>query len=178
GGTNSATYIGNIAYTPIAATRRSTRLWGINQSITYGSTEILRSTAGIIDCGCTFLWIASDAFESCQVATGTDWDPATNFLTITTDKYDALRDLEFHIDVATYSLTRNTEIWLRSLNDKVDGGANDIYLVVRSISRRTGSGLDFINGYVFLQRFYTVFDTSNSHPVGFATTQFTYATTN
>ena len=34
------------------------------------------------------------------------------------------------------------------------------------------AGFDFIDGYVFLERFYSVFDTTNSR-VGFATTSFT-----
>jgi hypothetical protein len=40
-----------------------------------------------------------------------------------------------------------------------------------------GSGLDFINGYTFLERFYAVFDTGNAQ-VGFAYTPFTYSTIN
>lgn len=41
----------------------------------------------------------------------------------------------------------------------------------------SGSGLDFINGYTFLERFYAVYDTTNKR-VGFATTSNTKATTN
>ena len=37
--------------------------------------------------------------------------------------------------------------------------------------------LDFIDGFAFLERFYHVFDVTNSQ-VGFATTEFTDATTN
>lgn len=38
-------------------------------------------------------------------------------------------------------------------------------------------GLNFINGYVFLERFYSVFDTTNQR-VGFATTPNTISTAN
>ncbi|KAG2363226.1 hypothetical protein BDR07DRAFT_1608977 [Suillus spraguei] len=106
----------------------------------------------------TFLLIASDACEKYRAATSADSDPATNLLTITPDQYDALQDLKLHIGGAN-----------------VDD--NTIYLVVRSLGRPTGSGLDFMNGYVFFQRFYTVFDTGDSL-VSFATTPFTSATTN
>jgi hypothetical protein len=41
----------------------------------------------------------------------------------------------------------------------------------------SGTGLDFIDGYTFLERFYTVFDTTNSQ-FGIAPTEFTDATTN
>ncbi|KAG2352368.1 aspartic peptidase domain-containing protein, partial [Suillus spraguei] len=109
GETDPAMYIRNIAYTPTTATGPSARYWGIYQSITYGSKEILRFTAGIVDCGSTFLWIASDAYDSYQTATGADWDPATSLLTITLDQYNALQNLDFHIGHNTYSFTRNAQ---------------------------------------------------------------------
>ncbi|KAG2353564.1 hypothetical protein BDR07DRAFT_1196563, partial [Suillus spraguei] len=51
-----------------------------------------------------------------------------------------------------------------------------IYLVVYDLGTRSGSGLDFYNSYVFMQRFYTMLDTTRAC-VGFATTSFTYAAT-
>lgn len=36
-----------------------------------------------------------------------------------------------------------------------------IYLIVGNMGVPSGSGFDFINGQVFLERFYTVFDTTN-----------------
>jgi hypothetical protein len=41
----------------------------------------------------------------------------------------------------------------------------------------SGEGFDFVNGYTFLERFYSVFDTTNSR-IGFAETSYTDATTN
>jgi hypothetical protein len=61
----------------------------------------------------------------------------------------------------------------------IGGMASDIYLVTRVPGTNSGVGFDFFNGYVFLERFYSVFDTTNSkHQVGFATTKFTHALTN
>ncbi|KAH9837240.1 acid protease [Rhodofomes roseus] len=77
----------------------------------------------------------------------------------------------------TYGLTANAQIWPRSLNSAIGGTADDIYLVVNSIGSASGEGLDFINGYAFLERFYSVYDTTNSQ-VGFAETQYTSATSN
>jgi cathepsin E len=48
---------------------------------------------------------------------------------------------------------------------------------VADLGSPSGEGLDFINGQTFLERFYSVFDTTNKR-VGFATTPFTTATTN
>jgi cathepsin E len=44
-----------------------------------------------------------------------------------------------------------------------------VYLIVNNLGTPTGQGLDFINGFTFLERFYSVFDTTNKR-VGFATT--------
>ena len=63
------------------------------------------------------------------------------------------------------------------LNTAIGGDPNSIYLIVSDLGSPSGEGLDFINGMVFLQRFYNVFDVTNNR-VGFATTQFTDAVTN
>jgi cathepsin E len=77
----------------------------------------------------------------------------------------------------SFQLTANAQIWPRSLNSLIGGTSGNIYLVVNDIASPSGSGLDFINGYTFLERFYPVFDTTNGS-VGLATTPFTTATTN
>ena len=85
--------------------------------------------------------------------------------------------LTFFWSQNTYILTPNAQIWPRSLNHEIDGRPGVIYLVVTNRGGRSGGGLDFVLGLAFLQRFYSVYDTTNSR-VGFATTQFTYAYTN
>ncbi|KAG2075391.1 acid protease [Suillus decipiens] len=178
GGTDSTLYTGNIAYTSITDTEPASDYWGIDQSIRYGTTEILRTTAGIVDCGTTLLAIATEAFNLYKAATGSEYDPATELLVIPLDQYDALQELHFIIGDQTYTLTRNAQIWPRSLNTKMSGDAGSIYLIVRDIGTAVGEGdYDFVNGYVFMQRFYTVFDATNSR-VGFATTLYTQATLN
>jgi len=47
----------------------------------------------------------------------------------------------------------------------------------KQIGSNSGQGLDFIDGYTFLERFYSVFDTTNKR-VGFATTAQTSSTSN
>ncbi|KAG2075396.1 aspartic proteinase from Irpex Lacteus [Suillus decipiens] len=178
GGTDSDLYNGNIAYTSITDTEPASKYWGINQSIRYGDTEILRATAGIVDCGATLLAIATEAFDLYKAATGGEYDPVTELLVISLDQYDALQDLKFIIEAQTYTLNPNAQIWPRSLNTRLNGEASSIYLIVRDIGTAIGEGdYDFVNGYVFMQRFYTVFDATNSR-VGFSTTLFTQATPN
>jgi len=77
----------------------------------------------------------------------------------------------------TYELTPNAQIWPRSLNADIGGTAGNIYLIVNDLGSPSGRGLDFINGYGFLERFYSVYDTTNKR-VGFAATPYTKAITN
>ncbi|KAG2066493.1 hypothetical protein BDR04DRAFT_1029926, partial [Suillus decipiens] len=98
-------------------------------------------------------------------------------LQISLQQYNQLHDLEFHIGVRIFRLVPNAQIWPRFLNHKINGGDNDIFLIVKSLSTPTGTGCSFVNGYVFLQRFYTVFN-SGRRRVGFAQTAYTMASTN
>ncbi|KAG2357539.1 aspartic peptidase A1 [Suillus spraguei] len=174
GGANRQRYTGRIEYTDITLTPYSSQYWGIDQAITYGDTPILDYTAGIVNCGCTFLYIASDAFERYQAATGGTMN-ANGLLQISFNQYLALHNLYFRIGEYTYRFVPNAQIWPRSLNYRIDGGDgdDDIFLIVKRLDLPTGSGLDFINGYVFLQRFYAVFDGSITPRVGFARTLYT-----
>ncbi|KAG0695389.1 aspartic peptidase domain-containing protein, partial [Suillus ampliporus] len=177
GGTDATKYTGAIAYTPLTTTYPASSYWGIDESITYGSTTILSETAGIVDTGTTLILIASDAFANYQSATGATLDQITGLLAVTLTQYDALQNLNFNVGGNTYALTPNGQIWPRALNTYLGGSSGYIYLVVNDIGTPSGEGLDFINGQTFLERFYSVFDTTNAR-VGFATTSYTDATTN
>ncbi|KAG1885598.1 aspartic peptidase domain-containing protein [Suillus subluteus] len=177
GGTDVSRYIGDIGYTPVTTTNPASTYWGIDESITYGSTTIMSSTAGIVDTGTTFLYIATDAYTKYKSETGATVDETTGFLLVSPAKYSALKNLNLHIGSNTYTLTPNAQIWPRSLNTNIGGSSTAIYLVVNDIGTASGAGFDFINGYTFLERFYSVFDTTNSR-VGFAKTSYTDATTN
>ncbi|KAG2353487.1 aspartic peptidase A1 [Suillus spraguei] len=169
--------IGNIGYTFLTNTMPASTHWGFDQRIVYGNTEILQLTAGVVDSATTFIRIASDAYDRYETLTRANYDPRTGMLSITTKQYDALWPLQFHIGGQIYNLSPNGQIWPRWLNYKILGTDGGIYLIIKSLSRPTGSGIDFRLGYVFLQRFYSVFDVVSSR-VGFATTPYTDATTN
>ncbi|KAJ7913482.1 acid protease [Mycena leptocephala] len=178
GGTDSSKFTGSISYVPITETSPANNYWGIDQSITYGThTTILDLTAGIVDTGTTLLLLATDAFEAYQKATGATADRTTGLLTVTASQFAKMQSLLFHIGDATLELTPNAQIWPRSLNSTLGGDDNKIYLITADLGSNSGSGLDFIDGFGFLQRFYSVYDTTNSR-VGFATTEFTDAETN
>ncbi|KAH9885224.1 acid protease [Cubamyces lactineus] len=178
GGTDSSKFEGTITFAPLTRTSPASEFFGIDQSITYGtSTSILSNTAGIVDTGTTLTLIATDALQRYQRATGAVADRATGLLRLTTAQFENLQSLFFTINGVKFELTPNAQIWPRALNTEIGGNANSVYLIVGDIGTRTGAGLDFINGLTFLERFYAVFDSANSR-VGFATTQFTTATTN
>ncbi|KAG1754954.1 aspartic peptidase domain-containing protein [Suillus paluster] len=177
GGTDATKYTGTLAYTPLTTTYPASYYWGINESITYGSTTILAETAGIVDTGTTLILLASNAYTKYQSATGATLDRTTGLLRVTLTQYDALQNLNFNVGSNTYALTPNGQIWPRALNTYLGGSNSYIYLIVNNLGTPSGEGLDFINGQTFLERFYSVFDTTNAR-VGFATTSYTDATTN
>ena len=69
----------------------------------------------------------------------------------------------------SFTLTSDAQIVSRSVT------GDKIFLAVARI--KSLAGYDYILGETFLKRFYSVFDTANKC-VGFATTQYTTATTN
>ncbi|KAJ7201370.1 family A1 protease [Mycena pura] len=166
GGTDKSKYTGEITYTPITSTSPASKYWGIDQSISC-----------IVDTGTTLIYLATNAFNAYQNATGGAPDSTTGLLSITPKQFADLKDLNFVIAGKTFALTPNAQIWPRSLNTAIGGTAGKIYLIVADIGSVSGLGLDFINGMTFLERFYSVYDTANKR-VGIATTPRTTATTN
>ncbi|EIW58440.1 uncharacterized protein TRAVEDRAFT_47596 [Trametes versicolor FP-101664 SS1] len=96
---------------------------------------------------------------------------------ITPAQYANLNSLFFTINGVVFEFTVNAQIWPRPFNLSIGGDEDSIYLIVGDSGTHSGSGLDFINGVAFIERFYTFFDTENNR-VGVANTEFTRATTN
>ncbi|KAJ3777766.1 family A1 protease [Lentinula raphanica] len=170
----SSRFTGQITYTP-----KETDYWGITQSISYGDTEIMASAIGVVDTGTTLNYMPTDTFNAYINFTGGTFDEATGLYEITQEQYDALDNLIFTIGgVSTdFPLTANAQIWPRDLNENIGGEEGKIYLAAVATGMYPIEDLNFINGYVFLERFFSIFDNSNSK-MGFATTSYTNATTN
>ncbi|KIK33615.1 hypothetical protein CY34DRAFT_18260 [Suillus luteus UH-Slu-Lm8-n1] len=177
GGYDQSKITGDVGYAHLTSTSPAAGFWGVDESIDYGKTKILNDATGIIDTGTTLILIASDAFDSYKSGTGATLDNSTGLLKISSDQYNQLSSLFFTIGEESYELTPNAQIWPRSLNSAINGTTDGIYLIVSDIGTQSGSGLDVINGYCFLERFYSIFDTTNSR-VGLAKTDYTFATTN
>jgi hypothetical protein len=123
--------------------------------------------------------LASDAYNSYAEATGGVLDNSTGLLRVTQAQYKDLKPLFFEICGVSYELNANAQIWPRTLNSLVGGEEDGIYLVVTSVGDELyeKTKIGFAVGISFLQRFYSVYDTTNSL-VGLATTRFTSADTN
>ncbi|KAK0187794.1 acid protease [Armillaria mellea] len=177
GSEDSSKYTGEITYVPITSTSPASNYWGIDQSVSYGTTTIMSTSAGIVDTGTTLLLLSSGAFKKYTTATGAKMDESTGLLSVTEAQFEKMKNLSFKIGSTTFEMTPNAQIWPRSLNTMMGGKANGIYLVVADMGSMDGSGLDFIDGFAFLQRFYSVYDTTNKQ-VGIAVTAHTNDTTN
>lgn len=171
GGTDSSKFTGSITFVP-----RTGDFWGISQTVTYGSTTIINNLSGIVDTGTTLLLLTTNSFNAYIRATGGVLDNNVGLFRITQAQFNALQNLNFNIGGTTFSLTPNAQIFPRALNTLIGGSASDIFLIAGDLGAEE-AGFDFVNGYVFLERFYSVFDTGNNR-IGFATTPFTTATTN
>ncbi|KAJ6585322.1 acid protease [Mycena capillaripes] len=177
GGPDSSKYTDNITYVPITKTSPACNYWGYDQSICYGGKEIMPMCAGIADTGTTLVMLPSDTFNAYKAATGATLDKATGLLCLTQDQYDCMQSMVFNIGGMQCELTKNAQIWPRSMNSTLGGQGDKIYSIFADMGPLQNDGLCFINGFTFLQRFYSVYDTTNSQ-LGFATTQHTMATTN
>ncbi len=59
GGADSSLYTGDLHYTSVTKTSPANQYWGVDQSISYGNTNILSQNAGIIDSGTSMILLAS-----------------------------------------------------------------------------------------------------------------------
>ncbi|KAF7327735.1 Aspartic proteinase [Mycena kentingensis (nom. inval.)] len=171
GGVDQTKFKGAIQYTSITSTAPASLYWGIDMSVSYGS-EILPQTAGIVDTGTTLVLLASDALHEYQKSTGAVLDKPTGLLRITEAQFCNLKPLVLHIGGRAFTMTPDAQVFPRVLNTDLGGEPDALYLVVGDLGSSSGQGLDFIAGYTFLERFYSVYDTGNSR-VGIAETWFT-----
>ncbi|KAF8547619.1 hypothetical protein OG21DRAFT_1527030 [Imleria badia] len=117
-----------VNYVPLTTTSPASAYWGINQSITYGGTNILSST------GTTQMLIATDAFQKYQSVTGGTPDTTMGFSllppSLSSPWYANLQTLSFSIQVGgpSYDLIPNAQIWPHSLNYIIGGRSGRMVL--------------------------------------------------
>ncbi|KAI5117484.1 hypothetical protein M0805_009547 [Coniferiporia weirii] len=179
GSVDSSKTTEDIVYVPISSSSPANDFWAIDQTITYGTngTTVLSSIAGIVDTGTTLILLSTDAFDTYTSLTNATEDETTGLLIISSADYAELQSLFFNIGETTFEFTKNAQTWPRALNTAIGGTTDSIYLVVADLGASSVEGFSFVNGYTFLERFYSVFDTTNGR-IGFASTAHTLDTTN
>lgn len=148
---DSSKFNGSLNFVSVTSVSPASHYWGITQAITYGSsTPILSpSSAGIVDTGTTLLYLPTDAFLRYVSATNATRH-STGLLEIASTEFAKLKSLFFTIGGVKYEFTANAQIWPRHLNTNIGGSPNSIYLIVADRGTQSGSGLDFVNGFVWL----------------------------
>ncbi|GBE89461.1 Polyporopepsin [Sparassis crispa] len=178
GGVDSEYYLGKVMYTPVTDTFPSNLYWGINiTGATYGfETIIPSSSAGIVDTGTTLVYLANEWFDSYLAAIPGSYFDANNtgLIVIPESSVDTLLPLEFEIGGVVYTLTATAQLLPKDQNTAWGGEEDLRYGYIGPIGYVSGTGMDFILGMKFLQRYYSVFDTTNNR-VGFAYTANTFS---
>ncbi|KAL1692556.1 aspartic peptidase domain-containing protein [Schizophyllum commune] len=179
GGVDTSKCQGEITWVPITKKSPADKYWGIDQTVTYGEhgETLMKNCAGIVDTGTTLLMIATDAFDAYKKATGAKVDEATGLLTVTAEQFKKMKSLYFKIGETTFEFTPNAQKWPAMLGKMMGGKEGQIYLILADMGAPSGQGLDFIDGFGWLQRFYSVYDTTNGR-VGIANTKYTKAESN
>ena len=59
GAADASKYSGQLNYVPVTQVTPAADYWGVDQSVVYGNTTILSSTAGIVDSGTTMVSLAT-----------------------------------------------------------------------------------------------------------------------
>ncbi|KDN46843.1 hypothetical protein RSAG8_03920, partial [Rhizoctonia solani AG-8 WAC10335] len=143
--------------------------WGFEQTIMYGNQILQPPSVGIVDTGSTMIYITSKAFDVYSKSLpGSKIDPETELLEIPGGSLGQMQSLFYVINGVTYEFPPSAQIWPPALNELLGGKADAYYSVIGSIiDTGDNSTPGFINGYMFLRRFFTAYDTSNSR-IGFA----------
>ncbi|KIJ54886.1 hypothetical protein M422DRAFT_153487, partial [Sphaerobolus stellatus SS14] len=168
GSPNGSHFVGEITYTNIPSSGSAARYWGLKQSIKYGNeTTILDNT------GATLILLNTTAFNNYKHATGAEMDASVGLLKISNDKLGNLQPLIFDINGTVFELVPDAQLWPRALNGFIGGDSSSSYLIVSDLGEVSGaSDLQFVLGYTFLERFYTVYDGVKKR-IGIAKTQYT-----
>ncbi|KAF8515017.1 aspartic peptidase domain-containing protein [Hysterangium stoloniferum] len=181
GGVDKSKLTGNIAYQTLTVKEPASRYWGIDQSVRYDySNDLIKGGSGFFDTGTTLILVSPNAFAAYANATGAVIDSKVGLLTVTNEQFQNMKSLYFHIGGTDFEFTPNAQIWPRSLNTAVGGDPDKIYIIIANLSTAAENGappIDFVNGYVFHERFYVAYD-KDKNRVGVANTPYTHSTTN
>lgn len=166
GGVDSAKYTGNITYTSLQTTGAAAPFWGIAGSFKYNGKKLGSTSAGIVDTGTTLIYLPTSSFKAfLKASNGTSKSGLASYTTKPTAK------LTITIGTNDYDLTPDE--YLIPSDQYANIGIKDTSKYYAWVSDGgNGQGFfgpvpDAIIGQKFLERYYSVYDTTNSR-VGFA----------
>ncbi|CCM04756.1 uncharacterized protein FIBRA_06946 [Fibroporia radiculosa] len=175
GGIDTDLYLGDITYTPVTTTYPSNYYWGVNVTLaTYGETTVIPgSYAGIVDTGTTLIYIADNWYSTYQDSIpGAYYDNSTGLIVIPEQSVEYMQPFNFEIGGGIFSLSPEAQLLPKDQNEAWGAEPGLQYGYIGPIGEDSGTGLDFIIGQKFMERFYAVFDTAHNQ-VGFAYTTHT-----
>ncbi|KZT51814.1 aspartic proteinase from Irpex Lacteus [Calocera cornea HHB12733] len=171
-------YAAGITYVPVTRTLPSGYYWGINvSSLDYGRTNLFKNDVGIVDTGTTLVYIADDYFHKYKAAIpGSTIDPITGLLEIPPAQLSSIQSLNFSIGGRAFTLSSGAQLIPQSEVTAFGGRTGHYYSYVGPMGSDSGAGFDFVLGQKFLERFYSVYDSTRNR-VGLSYTEYTFTTT-
>ncbi|TDL18999.1 acid protease [Rickenella mellea] len=150
-------------------------------AVATGATPKFDKLTGITDTGTTGILMHNDIVKAYLKNFGFSQDQATGYYIVTDAVYATMKSLFFHLldasgtEIAKLEFVPNAQVMCKSRQSMIAGHkTGHRYLLMKDFHNKF-PGLDFLLGYSFLQRFYTVIDHSKSpHPLGFAETEHTH----
>ncbi|KZV88127.1 family A1 protease [Exidia glandulosa HHB12029] len=178
GGVDSSKFTGELSVFSMSdVPAPANQFFGINAQFTPQGGDPLLNSVGIIDTGTTLIMLSKEAFASYAAQTGAKLDNATGLLSVTEAQFTQMKTLNLVVNgQVTLPITRDAQRWPQALTTAIGGDPKAVYLIIGNLGTSRGSGIDFILGQFFLERFYSVFDSSGF--VGLAQTAFTNAVVN
>ncbi|GAA93793.1 uncharacterized protein L969DRAFT_43874 [Mixia osmundae IAM 14324] len=174
GGVDTSKTTTAIRYTPVTSVTPAAYYWGVTTTIaTTKGVTIEGTTSGIVDSGTTLVYLSSTGFSNYQAQIpGAAIDSTSGLLRFPKSSTASVPALNINFgNGLVLTLTANAQ--LVPAADYAYFGLSTAYSYsyVNNYGS-TGTGLDFILGQKFIERYYTVFDTTN-HRIGFANTTYT-----
>jgi len=177
GGVDQSLYVGDISYAPVTDTFPASHFWGVNVTASYGLKSIIPSShSGIVDTGTTLIYIADDWFATyLDAIPGSYYDSNVTGLTVIPDmEVPFLAPFTFNIGGKPFILDAAAQLLPKDQNVVWGADPDTQYGYIGPMGQISGTGLDFIIGQKFMERYYAVFDASNSR-VGFGYTDHTFS---
>ncbi|KZO93780.1 hypothetical protein CALVIDRAFT_566255 [Calocera viscosa TUFC12733] len=132
------------------------------QCLDYGSTNLFKNDVGIVD--------------TTAQPSPAPIDPITGLLEVPASQVSAIQSLNFTIGGRAFTLSAGAQLIPQSEVAAYGGRNGHVYSYVGPMGSDSGARFDFVLGQKFLERVYSVYDTTRNR-VGLSYTEYTFTTT-